>query len=189
MLAELWSEFAHMAEHDPLMSAIVGLIAIVAFIIGLKIIEKIAPKGFFKFKNLGKLARKFFEFVGTFGIWLIKLPRDFAKLMAQAKLKKAEEEEERIKEAARKLVGEVQTVVREIDSYTYCYECDIHYNKKLPECPNCFAMSLSEGDAKAIFSILKGVREFRYLSFDREQDLFKYISEKMIGDKVNKPIE
>jgi len=118
----------------------------------------------------------------------MRLPSRALKALAMAKAVREEKRYKRVKAEARKLVSEMPKVrveVREIDSYTYCYDCDIHYNKTLPECPNCFAMNLSEGDAKAIFSVLKGVREFRYLSFDREQDLIKIICEKMTGDTVD----
>jgi len=173
---------------EPIMALLFGLIAMCFIILILKMMKAFLPPSFYEFKRIGKFVGKVLEAFGGFMMFLVSIPFKIRKSIKKAKYERRLKREAQIEEAARKMVDalpKVKTVIREMDEYTYCYNCDIHYNKKLPECPNCFAQDLAKADVKAIFSILKGVREFRYLSFDREQDLIKFISERMIGDKID----
>ena len=188
MWTELRAEFTKMAVEDPLIALLIGLASILVVAFVLMAVKALSPNKFFTFGNIGRRIRNTMLYFGGAVLYMLQIPKKLLKAAALAKVVREEKRYKQVKAEARKLVSEMPKIrveVRGIDAYTYCYDCDIHYNKKLPECPNCFAQSLAEGDAKAIFSVLKGVREFRYLSFDREQDLIKLVCEKMVGDTVD----
>lgn len=188
----LWIEFSAMIVNEPFKATILGIAVIILLIVGLALLKMSCPSRTFEFKTIGKLLNKIISFMCMLLTRILLSPLYLLDYIRKVRHEHDKQRAELIEEAAKKLIGELPKVeirIRTINEYTYCYDCDIHFNEKLPECPNCFAKNLAEGDAKAIFGILKGVREFRYLSFDREQDLIKLISEKMVGEPADGPEE